>query len=46
MLQIYNVFQELFPAIRYNLFFFKKKTKGFSLLSGLGYGANEKYFFS
>ena len=26
---------KLFPAIRYNLFFFKEKRKGFSLLSGL-----------
>jgi len=33
--------KELFPAIRYNLFFSEKDfKKGFPLLSGLGFGVN------
>lgn len=37
-----HFFLKLFPAIRFNLFFFlRKKRKGFPLLSGLGHSVKQ-----
>jgi hypothetical protein len=41
---MFGFFLELFPAIHFNLLFFKEKTTGFPLLSGLFYIKRQTLF--